>query len=96
MAIWELKPTDVSSRDWEASTYRGKVFIRAESETIARQIAARAFVIAAQVRMGEKIMDIPWNQSLLVLASTTEDSVYQNSGNEEIVGPPEALRNAGA
>ena len=96
MPIWKLKPTDVSSRDWEASTYRGEVIIRAESEIKARQIAIRAFVIATQVRLGEKITDVPWNQSLLVSAVTTQDSTYQNIGSEEIVGPPEALRNAGA
>jgi len=97
VAIWKLEPTDVHSRDWEASTYRGEVIVRAESEMKARQIAARAYVIVTEVKIGaRKINDIPWNQLSLVSAVTIQDSSYQESGSEEIVGPPEALRNASA
>ena len=43
MAIWKLEPTEVSSPDWEASTYMKKVFVRAESEKKARDIVCGSF-----------------------------------------------------
>ncbi len=92
MAIWKLEPTDISSRDWEASTYRGEIIVRAESETKARQIAAIAFGIATKKNLGEDIAFNPWNQSSLVSAVTIQDSNYKNDGKEEIVGPPNALQ----
>jgi hypothetical protein len=92
MALWKLKPIDLSSPDWELSTYQEEVIVRAESETRARQIAASAFVTAGKVKSGEKTIDIPWNQSILVSAAPIQDSNYQDRGNEEIVGPPEAVR----
>lgn len=96
MAIWKLEPRGVNSPDWKASTYQGRVIVRADSETKARQIAAAAFVIGIKVKAdARKLSDIPWNQPLLVSAITIQDNNYQESGNEEIVGPPEALRNAG-
>ena len=95
MAIWKLEPTDTNSPDWEASTYRGKVIVRAASDIKARQIAAGAFVIGVKVRTGaEKLGDIPWNQPLLVSSVSLQDSDYPENGNQEIVGPPEALRHA--
>ena len=96
MEIWKLEPTDVHSRDWEASTYRGEVVVRAESEMKARQIAAGAFVIASKATLAEKLTDIPWHQPSLVSAVTIQDSNYKDGEKEEIVGPPDALRNAGA
>jgi hypothetical protein len=95
MQIWMLRPTGDSSPDWEASSYRGEVIVRAESETKARQIAMRAFVLATRVNSGNKLMDVPWNQSALVSASLMQNSTYQDAGIEELLGPPEALRIAG-
>lgn len=97
MAIWKLEPIDLNSPDWERSTYQGEVIVRAESETKARDIAACAYVIAADVKFGaRKNNDIPWNQPSLVSATTVQISDFQVIGREEIVGPPEALRMAEA
>jgi hypothetical protein len=46
MPIWKLLPSDVDSPDWEASTYRGEVIVRAESEMKALEIVTQAYVIA--------------------------------------------------
>ena len=36
MPIWTLEPLDVGNPNWEASTYKGKVIVRAETEKKAR------------------------------------------------------------
>ena len=95
MAIWKLEPTEISSPDWEASAYTKKVFVRAKSEKNAREIVSGAFLNATGVKKWEKIAINPW-QSSLVSAVTVQDSNYQDKGNEEIVGPPEALRHINA
>jgi len=95
MAIWKLEPTEVSSPDWEASTYTKKVFVRAESEKKARDICAGAFLAATKVKFGNKIAINPW-QSSFVSAVTVQDSGYQDEGKEEVVGPPEALHHVNA
>ncbi|MEW6331238.1 MAG: hypothetical protein AB1560_07245 [Pseudomonadota bacterium] len=92
MPIWKLTPKDINSRDWEASIYRGVVIIRAESERRARQIASNTFGIATEVKLGERIAINPWGQSLHVSAATIFDNKYHDSGNEGVVGPPEALQ----
>jgi len=32
MPIWTLEPLDLGNPNWEASTYKGKVIVRAEGE----------------------------------------------------------------
>jgi hypothetical protein len=91
MAVWKLKPINLNHRDWEASTYRGEVFVRATSEKRSRQIATSAFRIATGVTLGEKIHLDPWIQPDLVSAVQVSDENYLNAGKEEIVGPQEAL-----
>ena len=93
MAIWKLKPIDLSHRDWEASTYRKEVevIIRADSEKRARQVATSAFLIATEVIPGEKVKTNPWSQAALVSVVEVKDKNYPVTGKEEILGPQEAL-----
>ena len=91
MPIWKLNPIDLSHRDWEASRYQREVIVRAESEERAQQIAAYAFGIATTVPLGEEVRASPWKQSTLVSITEVRDESYPRDGNEEIVGPPEAL-----
>lgn len=90
MKIWKLNPIDLNHRDWETSTYRREVIVRAESEKRARQIATSAFHIATTVTPGEKIKNNPWNQAALVSAVEIEDESYPETEKEEILGPEEA------
>jgi hypothetical protein len=90
MTIWKLNPIDLNHRDWEASTYRREVIVRAESEKRARQIATSAFHIATTVTPGEKIKSNPWSQTALVSAVEVKDGSYPETGKEEILGPEEA------
>ena len=91
MAVWKLKPIDPNHRDWEASTYRKEVVIRAESEKRARQVATSAFGIATEVIPGEKIQTNPWSQPALVSVVEVKNGSYPGTGKEEILGPQEAL-----
>ncbi len=43
MAVWQLMPIDLLDPDWEASSYRGRVLVRARSEAAARVLAAKSF-----------------------------------------------------
>lgn len=91
MAIWKLEPINLNNRTWEASTYRGEVIVRADSETKAREIAYSAFVIATGKRRGEMISINPWKHPAEVSAVTIKDKKYEGNGKEEILGPPDAL-----
>lgn len=90
MTIWKLSPIDLNHRDWEASRFPGEIIIRAESEERARQIATKAFCIAATKPPGDKIPKNPWSQSALVSAVEVKDESYPKTGREEILDPEEA------
>ncbi len=55
MRIWRLKALSLSSPRWKASTYRGDVIVRAESEANARRLAAKAFGIGAGNGLGREV-----------------------------------------
>jgi hypothetical protein len=78
-----------------SGTYKGEVIVRAESEIKARAMAVKAYVIARRVKADPRTNnDIPWNQTSLVSAVTMQDTRYDQTGSEEILGPPQALRKA--
>lgn len=95
MQIWKLSPIDLNLNhpSWKRSAYDKEVHVRAVSERRAREIAALHFGIAgAHTVLGEETPPDPWAaESALVSASEIEDGNYPDSGNEGIVGPPEAL-----
>ncbi len=92
MNIWKLHPTDTSSPSWNYSAYHEDLFVRAESELNARDVAERAFIQMAPAKTGEKIpVGSPWKQESLVSAAVVKNSGYPEQGDEEILGPPEAL-----
>ena len=87
MRIWRLKAIDTNSHHWEASTYRGDVLVRAESEANARRLAARAFGVATRVIPGQEVSVVPWDHPWLVSAEIVEGSPYGPDGDEEILEP---------
>lgn len=88
MTVWKLTPIDLNHRDWEASTHRKEVIVRAESEKNARQLATHAFFIATKkVTPGEKVRTNPWSQPTLVSATEVDDSNYPKTEQEEILDP---------
>ncbi len=95
MPLWKLEPLDLGDRNWEASTYKGEVIVRADDLRRAQRLAARAFGIATQHRPGETVKIIPWDYSGLVAASQVQATdEYAEDGDQGIVYPPEAVRSA--
>jgi len=87
--IWRLKALSLSSPRWKASTYRGDVIVRAESEANARCLAAKAFGIGARNGVGRELAN-PWYRPWLVAAEVLEGSQFDPNGEEEILYRPDA------
>ncbi len=88
MRIWRLKALSLSSPHWKASTYRGDVIVRAESEANARRLAAKAFGIGAGTVLGREVAANPWYRPWLVAAEVLEGSQFDPDGEEEILYRP--------
>ena len=87
MHIWKLSPLDMSTRDWESSTYRGVAIVRAKNEEEARQCAMRRFSIAVERNPKEDLRLCPWTQGELVLCQELFDSQYQATGETTVLEP---------
>lgn len=87
MQIWRLLPVDLESHHWAASSHRGTAVVRAESESNARKMTARAFGRATRVVPGKEVNIIPWDHPHLVSAELFEDSPFNIEGEEEILDP---------
>ncbi len=90
MRIRRLKALSLSSPHWEASTYRGDVIVRAETEADARRLATQAFGIATDKTPLQKVPANPWSHSWLVAAEVLEGSQFDPDGEEEILYRPDA------
>ena len=85
MHIWQLKALKLSSPHWEASTYRGDVIVRADTEANARRLAAKAFGLGAGNGLGREVAANPWYRPWLVAAGVGAGSQYGRDGEEEIL-----------
>ena len=88
MRIWRLKALKLGSHHWTASTYRGDVIVRAESEANARRLPAKAFGIGAGNGLGREVVANPWYRPWLVAAEVLESSQFDPDGEEEILYRP--------
>ena len=86
MPIWQLDPVNAADNNWRASTYSGRVIIRAPDELRARKIANLAFGIFAEYPSTD-IPDLPWMHSELVECQKTETGPYEEEGAEAILDP---------
>lgn len=87
MQIWQLTPMREDSPDWNLSTFRGKVLIRATDESTAREIATRAFAIAAKVEKDRSTRFNPWTNSNLVSCKAVSDVEFSTEGPSELLSP---------
>ncbi len=64
MPVYQLHPVEgqLGSVHWNNSTYRGRCFVTAESETTARHYATRAFAFRTQSAPAEWIRFNPWTR----------------------------------
>lgn len=88
MAIWRLSPTKTESPDWDLSTYRGVVIVRAENEQEARLYAMQRFTrAAARVNREQETRTCPWTQSELVACEQLVGSKYPPDGASIVLEP---------
>jgi hypothetical protein len=89
MPLWQLEPLDDLAPDWQSSSYRGKVIVRARDEADARDAAERAFGVKTRFALGRGIIAPPWKRSTLVSARVIEDPLYEVDGSTEVLYPPQ-------
>ena len=87
MAIWSLIPLDLDDPNWEASSHRGPVIVRAPDEVRARQIAAEAFDVKTGFRPGKGMLFPPWTRTSIVKAERTDDPRFDTDGPAEVLEP---------
>ena len=87
MAIWKLTPLYLLEANWEASSHRGIVIVRAPVEAAARAAAAEAFDIVTRFPPGARVRVPPWTRTTLVKAEKITDRRYDPHGPVEILDP---------
>lgn len=87
MHLWQLIPLERGDRNWAASTYRGKVIVRARNEAEAREVAARTFGVKTRFPLGRGVAAPPWLRRGSVRAEIAEDTRYPMDGPAEVLFP---------
>lgn len=87
MPVWELIPVDLLDPDWEASSHRGRIIVRAPDEDAARDEAEKAFGVKTRFQPGAGIKAPPWKRPALVKAEIVRDERYDEEGPTEILFP---------
>jgi hypothetical protein len=83
MPLWQLRPVDITSDHWRASTYKGEVIVRATSEREARSTADTAFY-----RVPDGILPCsPWKDPSVVDCQHVEGLPYDDQGPAAVVYP---------
>lgn len=67
LEAFTLRPVDLTSPNWAASTHKSRCTVFARDERAARRIASNEFRIAVARTMGQPIPSSPW---------LNEDDVY--------------------
>jgi hypothetical protein len=87
MPLWKLRPLDLGDPNWEASSHRGPVMVRAPDEQAAREQAQRAFGVKTRFSPGATIRTPPWQRASLVAAERVRDQRYEEDGPTEVLEP---------
>jgi hypothetical protein len=87
MPLWKLQPLDLSDPNWEASSHREVVIVRAPDEESARDEAQRAFGAKTRFSPGAGVKTPPWKRASLVSAERVRDERYEEEGPTEVLEP---------
>jgi hypothetical protein len=87
MPLWKLVPLDLSDPNWEASSHRGPLIVRAPDGQAARDEAQRVFGVKTRFRPGAGVRTPPWERASLVAAERIRDERYQEEGPTEVLEP---------
>jgi len=78
---------DLDNPNWEASSHRGPVIVRAPNEEKARAVAAEAFDVKTGFRAGQGMRFPPWTRAALVRAERIDDPRFEAEGPAEVLEP---------
>jgi len=87
VGIWKLTPIDLSDPNWQSSSHRGAVTVRATNERVARHTAARAFDVGSRFPPRAGVHAPPWMRPALVRAERIESTLYASDGPPEVLEP---------
>jgi hypothetical protein len=87
MPIWKLTPIDLDDPNWEASSHRGLIIVRAPNEASAREAAEKAFGVPTRFPPGKGMRVPPWMRSELVRAEIIDSPIYPAEGPTEVLEP---------
>lgn len=87
MPVWKLTPIDLDDPNWEASSHRGLVIVRAPNEASARKAAEEAFGVPTRFRPTKGMRVPPWMRSELVRAEIVDNPIYSAEGPTEVLEP---------
>ncbi len=87
MTIWKLTPIDLLDPNWNASSHRGPVVVRARDEKDARSLAAKAFDVATRFPPQAGVETPPWTRASCVKAERIKDERYPVRGPAEVLEP---------
>lgn len=87
MLIWRLVPTDTLDPNWDVSSHRETVIVRAAHESTARDAAAAAFSIPEGRNARGTLRMPPWTLPRLVRAEPVAQSAYSVEGPTEVLEP---------
>lgn len=85
MQIWKLTVLDNDNSDWELSTYKGDLIVRAEDDHKARMQATHEFAIAAKAKPGQPTKINPWSQKSLVACEPYSGSEFPVEGRPSVL-----------
>jgi hypothetical protein len=92
MLIWRLVPTDTLDPNWQVSSHRQPVIVRAAQECTARDAAAAAFSVPQGRSVRGAVRVPPWMLAHLERAEPIEHSSYSLDGPTEVLAPSFRLR----
>ena len=87
MTIWKLTPIDLLDPNWNASSHRGPVVVRARDEKAARELAAKVFDVATRFPLQSGVQAPPWTRASSVKAERITDERYPSRGPAEVLEP---------
>ncbi len=87
MPLWQLSPVEPAEPCWEASSYRGRVLVRARDEAQARDVAEKAFGVKTRFNPGRGVLAPPWTRPNQVKAEIVVDARYEPDGPAEVLYP---------
>ncbi len=87
MPVWKLTPVNLNDPNWQASSHRDIVIIRARDEEAARKLAQKAFGLKTDFPAGGGIKAPPWTRADVVKAERIKRTFYEDNGPDEVLHP---------